>query len=97
MTVNVEKSEGLLRLQIEGEMTIFTAEELMKRMFEDYAECSGMEMDLSQVTEMDTSGFQLLYMARKESLESDRTFRIISHSPAVMSVLETYNINKEDL
>ncbi len=97
MNINTENNNGIYKMQIEGEMTIFTADELKRQMFDGFAECSGVEMDLSQVTEMDTSGFQLLYLAKKESLDTDRTFRIISHSPAVLSVLELFNISKEDL
>ena len=97
MNINTENNNGICSMKIEGEMTIFTADDLMKQMSDNFAGCSGVEMDLSQVSEMDTAGFQLLYLAKKESDAMDRTFRIMSHSQAVLSVLELFKIDKEVL
>ncbi len=73
-------------------MTITTAAELKKVLLDNLADCPGLEIDLSQVSEMDTAGFQLLYLAKREADTSNKVFRIVSHSPKTLSVLELYNM-----
>ena len=92
MTINVDKKNGLSSLRIEGEMTIFTALELKKGLLDNLADCSGLEIDLSQVNEFDTAGFQLLFLTKRDANMSDKSFRIISHSPASELILELYNM-----
>lgn len=53
-------------LRIEGEMTIYSAAELGQRIAAAIGGASGgARLDLSQVTEIDTAGLQILLMARK--------------------------------
>ncbi len=92
MTINVDKKNGLSRLSIEGEMTISTALELKTGLLDNLADSSGLEIDMSQVNEFDTAGFQLLFLTKREANMSDKSFRIISHSPASESILELYNM-----
>ncbi|GBD97814.1 MAG TPA: anti-sigma factor antagonist [Nitrospirae bacterium] len=92
MKVNAEKNNGLCRLQIEGEMTISAATELKKSLLDNLANCSELEIDLSQVSEMDTTGFQLLFLVKREASLLNKVFRIISHSPKTLSVLKLYNM-----
>jgi anti-anti-sigma regulatory factor len=44
-------------------------------------------MDLSQVTEMDSAGLQILLSAKLESLLRNTTFKLTSHSAAVSELL----------
>jgi anti-anti-sigma factor len=84
-------------MQIEGEMTIFNAAEIKKQLFDNFAGCSEFELDLSRVSEMDTSGFQLLYLAKKESARLNKPVRIVEQSTATSAVLELFNIKPEEL
>ncbi|HEU5443209.1 MAG TPA: STAS domain-containing protein [Steroidobacteraceae bacterium] len=53
-------------LRIEGEMTIYSAAALAQRLTATIADASGRpRLDLSQVSEIDTAGLQVLLMARK--------------------------------
>ena len=97
MNVNVEKSDGLSRLQIEGEMTVLYAAALKKDLLDNLADCSKLDIDLSQVSEMDTAGFQLLFLIKREAGLSDKSMRITAHSPATLSVLKLYGIDEEVL
>src|SRR5690242_5397864 len=57
---------GVEPLRIEGEMTIYSAAALAERITAAIAGGGGKpRLDLSQVTEIDTAGLQLLLMARK--------------------------------
>ena len=51
-----------------------------------------MELDLSQVTEIDTAGIQLLMLAKRESMKRGKELRIVAHSPAVSELMDFYNI-----
>jgi anti-sigma B factor antagonist len=53
-------------LRIEGEMTIYSAAALAQRITAAMAGANGdPRLDLSQVSEIDTAGLQILLMARK--------------------------------
>lgn len=83
-------------MQIEGEMTIFNAAEIKKQLFENFAGCSEFELDLSTVNEMDTSGFQILYLVKKESARLNKPVRFVEQSPATSGVLKLFNIKPEE-
>lgn len=52
--------------RIEGEMTIYSAATIAGRIITAITEASGAaSLDLSQVTDIDTAGLQILLMARK--------------------------------
>ena len=51
-----------------------------------------LELDLAHVAEMDTAGFQLLALAKRESLRLNHTLRIVGHSAAVREVIEFLNM-----
>jgi anti-anti-sigma factor len=84
-------TDGALHLILDGPMTIYTAAEIKSRLLGGLRSASILEIDLSHVGEMDTAGFQLLVMAKRESLRLGKTLRIVAHSPAVREVLEFYN------
>jgi ABC-type transporter Mla MlaB component len=56
------------------------------------AECRELDLDLSGVGEMDTAGFQLLLLAKREAANAGKTLRIGAHSKAVTELLDLYNM-----
>ena len=81
--------------RIEGELTIYRAAELAAAMRAALAEVPGggaFELDLSEVTEMDCAGVQLLIAARRSAQESGRTLRVAGNSPAVAEVFQTLQL-----
>lgn len=76
-------------LRIEGEMTIYRAEELKQTLL---AEPAPREIDLSGVTDIDTVGVQLLILAKRTALASQRELRLVAHSPAVADVFELLDL-----
>ena len=82
-------------LRIEGELTIYRAAELAAAMKAALAESpagAAFELDLSEVTEMDCAGVQLLVAARRSAGDSGRTLRISGSSPAVDEVFRTLQL-----
>jgi anti-anti-sigma factor len=96
MNVNVEKNNGLCKMQIEGEMTIFTAAELKEELIDNLGNCSDIEIDLSRVSEMDTSGLQLLLLIYREASILKKSVRLISYSPSVAAVFDLFSIDREE-
>lgn len=76
-------------LRIEGEFTIFRAQELKPILLADAAPT---EIDLSAVTEFDSAGLQLLMLAKKTAMAARRDLRLVGHSPAVLDVFELLNV-----
>lgn len=79
-------------LRIEGELTIYRAEELKQVLLGTTADSAPLELDLSAVTEIDTAGVQLLMLAKKTALAQQRELRLVAHSPAVTDVFELLNL-----
>lgn len=76
-------------LHISGEFTIFRAAELKQTIF---TEPLATEIDLSEVSEMDSAGLQLLMLAKKTAQEQGRELRLVGHSEAVIDVFELLNV-----
>lgn len=85
-------TDGAARLMLDGAMTIYNAAEIKDQLMTALNTASILELDLSHVGEMDTAGFQLLVMAKRESQRLNRTLRITGHSPAAQDVIEFFNM-----
>ena len=95
MTVSVERSNGQCIMEIEGEMTIFNASELKTVLLDHLSSldaCEELLLDLSRIGEMDSSGFQLLLLLKREAGRMNKPLRIKEQSAAVSSVLEIYRM-----
>lgn len=89
MQVNVEVQGDLCRAKINGDMTIYNAMQLKaSELFSHLPKCREMELDLSGVTEIDSSGLQLLVAAKALALTHGNMLRLSNHSQAILNVLE---------
>ena len=76
------------RLAITQDMTIYHAAEQKNQLLEALNEGQTLELDLSQVAEMDTAGLQLLLLAKREARKVEKAVKIIKHSPTVRELIE---------
>jgi anti-anti-sigma factor len=76
------------KISIEGEMTIFRAQELRDAILPIITTCDEMEIDLSRVTEVDASGTQLMVSVKLESILLGKTLRYVGHSKSVMEMID---------
>lgn len=85
--LNVASSSSL---SIAGEFTIFTANDLKARLLEAIAsaESNDIDIDLSDVTEIDSAGLQLMVMAKREAVASGKNVRFCQHSGPVLDLIE---------
>jgi anti-anti-sigma factor len=82
----------VVQLALEGDLTIYNAIEIKQRLLDAVRQPGTIDLDLSQVGEMDTAGFQVLVLAKRESQRLGHPMRIVSHSQGVRAVLEAYNM-----
>ena len=92
MSVQVEKENGAVKFIIENNMTIFNASELKQTLLDALSEPTNIKLDLSQVNEIDSAGFQLLLMLKNESKKNNKEYQITACSSAVTSLLDLFNL-----
>ena len=87
METTIEKTPAGAR--VGGEMTIFTAAALKSDLLGLPHEPIGVfELDLSEITDFDTAGMQLLLMLKRRIQKCAGTLRIVACSGAVRNALE---------
>jgi anti-anti-sigma factor len=88
MNAEILRDGQLRAVHIDGEMTIYRALELKEILQGALKGGAGLELDLSNVTELDTAGLQLLMAAQKSAPQ----FRIAAVSEAVAEVFATFDL-----
>ena len=83
---------GKQRLNWVDNLTIYHAQEHKERLLAALDAGSGLELDLSQVGEIDTAGLQLLILAKQEAARKEKSMAIVAHSPAVRETLDFCNL-----
>ena len=64
--MDVDQKLSMGELRVDGEMTIYRATEVAQTLFASVrAQAGDVNLDLSDVTEFDTAGLQLVLMARR--------------------------------
>lgn len=95
MQMRVERDNApQQRLALSGELTIYEARELQALLLGSLRECESLELDLAGVTELDTAGFQQLYLLRREAATAGKPLRIIAHSAATREVFALLNVEQ---
>lgn len=86
------KKSGHRSIAISEDMTIYNAMAQKPQLLDALNSCDELDLDLSQVGEMDTAGFQILLLAKREALKAGKTIRLTAHSKAVTDLLDLYNM-----
>ncbi|CAH1904228.1 Anti-sigma factor antagonist [Candidatus Nitrotoga sp. HW29] len=84
--------DGQSLLHIDGDMTIYTAAEIKDELMTYMAQPCEREIDLSEVSEMDSAGLQMLILAKREAERHGTSLRLTGHSRAVLDVLDLCNL-----
>ena len=85
-------NQGYSGKSISEDMTIYNAAAQKAMLLEALADCQELDLDLSQVNEMDTAGFQVLLLAKREAVKANKTVRLTAHSQSVTELLDLYNM-----
>ena len=83
-------AEASSALAIAGEFTIYTANDLKARLLETIAsaKAANIDIDLSEVTEIDSAGLQLMVMAKREAADCGKNVRFCNHCAPVLDVID---------
>lgn len=92
MELDKELRDSRLFLRASGEMTIYGAADLKPELLRALSECDEIDFDLSGVSEMDTSGAQLLMLMKREAVAAGKTLMLSGHSTAVLEVFELLDL-----
>lgn len=90
--LKVERVGSQSRLSIAGELCIYDAAELKPQLLQYLAQCNELEIDLAEVSEIDCSGFQLLYLLKREAKAGNKELRLVNHSQAALDLLGLLNM-----
>lgn len=77
---------------ISGELTIYTAAQEKQQLQEFLESADELELNLSQVSEMDSAGLQVLILMKQEAARRHKKLHYSMHSKAVLEVLEMSNM-----
>jgi anti-sigma B factor antagonist len=83
------------RISLSEDLTIYHALDQKQVLLEAISATGDLELDLSQVSEMDTAGLQLLIMLKKEAQRAGKRVSIVAHSQAVRAVIDFCNMATE--
>lgn len=94
MGLQLETKELCCTIKIEGELTIYVANEFKQRVQAELDSCEQIDVDLSQVSEIDGSGLQFLIALKKlDNKSSQKKVRFIDHSQIVIETFELLNLS----
>ncbi|EJL05249.1 MULTISPECIES: lipid asymmetry maintenance protein MlaB [Pseudomonas] len=92
MPLLYETNGDMAQVQIDGELTIYTAADLSAQWLPRLGATPHMALDLSQVTEMDGAGLQLLLMIQREAPKAGTQLTVTGQSKAVTETLALCNL-----
>ncbi len=95
MDIKIEESENEAHMVIEGDLTIYAAEQFKLALFELIADVKTLSVNLSDVNEIDSTGIQILAMAKSMATLEKNTFKLENLSDAVKNVFSLYFLNED--
>jgi len=93
MNINVTNEDGVCRIGIDGEMSIYSAAQTKESLLSAMADCNEIEMNLAHVSEIDAAGLQLLALVKREAADSNKPLQFVAHSQAVLDMLDLCNLS----
>lgn len=87
---STQKNVG--RLRLEGELAIYRAAEIKSELLAALEQFPVLEINLAEVTELDTAGVQILLLIKRAAEACDRQVRLVAHSDAVAEAFELLNL-----
>jgi anti-anti-sigma factor len=77
-------------LLLSGELTIYNVKEVYAEILDQLTQHDALRIDLSEISKIDSAGFQLLIFTKLEFKKSHKQLIYIHHSKAVYRIVELY-------
>jgi anti-anti-sigma factor len=97
MVISNEKSEGRIKIKIEGAISIHKAQDLREMLLTHLYDDSKLELNLEKVSDCDTAGLQVLLSAKKTADKENLSYRVTGVPEVVMDILQNAGINPDDM
>ena len=75
-----------------SELNVYGATGLKDELLEAVARSAAIELDLSQVVEIDSAAFQVVMLAHRECCRQGKALRFTACSAAVLELIQLYNL-----
>jgi anti-anti-sigma factor len=92
-----EEIEGTVRLKLEGALSIYEAVAIREEFLACFESGSAFEIDLSNVSNCDTAGLQILIAARKTADQRKRDFFINDAPQIVVKTLQDVGLQPDEI
>lgn len=91
MAMDDRGGEAPRRLTLNDELCIGVAAETKPKLLAALDGAACLEVDLSGITEIDSAGFQLLALLKREAAAAGKTVAFVRHSGPVLRLFDLYN------
>ena len=92
MTVSLRTSEGVLIIDVSGDVDLEGSPDLRKALFDALKEAPKVALNLSAIRYVDSSGIAVMLEALRESQRLDRQLVLFGMSPAVHDVFKLTHV-----
>ncbi len=93
MQLEIEQHGERCVIRLMGDFILAHAIELKDTLLDSLNDCQQLEIDLADVSDIDTAGMQLLLLLKREAHSNKKNCRLINHSHVVVDMLETYQLS----
>jgi anti-sigma B factor antagonist len=90
--IELSTHEGGPALRLEGELTIYSVTEARDQLCAALDEHPALQLNLSDIEELDTAGVQLLAWIKQEAKRRGKPLVLFAHSPAVVEVFDLLQV-----
>lgn len=87
-----DQADGRRRMRLRPDCNIYSAGEIKAALLEFLREPQELELDLSDVAEIDTAGMQVLMAAKNFARAGGHELRLLNHSAPVLELIEIYDL-----
>ena len=88
-----EQDDSKTIISIQDEMTIYSVLEQKNNLYPHLKAGKELQIDLSEVSEIDSAGVQLLIFLKTEAQNKEYELSFIHHSQAVIDVFDIFNLS----
>ena len=92
MGTQAKEQNSMTHLVIKDEMTPYTALEQKNKLLQHFKVDHELQIDLSEVSEIDSAGLQILVFLKQKASTKDIILTLAHHSQSVIEVLELLNL-----